>query len=193
MTDQPDISHVGAADAAEAQGQTRRRHPVPEPRDKTADSQARWTVRGIGIDVRAQAVAAAEAQGLTVGEWLTQAIAAQLSERPEQPPRSLDDIAVEDLARAHVIERRAFDETVQMMRTIAETMTAMNKLVESSRLEVMAVTKSMVGLVKSLEARVDRVETRQLEGGRPRGLWAGLVGKAERLGPSDKGLRDEAE
>ncbi len=39
-------------------------------------ADARWTVRGVPLNVRAMATKAAEKQGLTVGDWLAEAVTA---------------------------------------------------------------------------------------------------------------------
>lgn len=39
-------------------------------------ADARWTVRGVPLNVRAMATKAAEKQGLTVGDWLAEAVIA---------------------------------------------------------------------------------------------------------------------
>lgn len=39
-------------------------------------ADARWTVRGVPLNVRAMATKAAERQGLTVGDWLAEAVIA---------------------------------------------------------------------------------------------------------------------
>ena len=39
-------------------------------------ADARWTVRGVPINVRAMVIKASENKGMTVGDWLTEAIVA---------------------------------------------------------------------------------------------------------------------
>jgi len=39
-------------------------------------ADARWTVRGVPLNVRAMATKAADKQGLTVGDWLAEAVIA---------------------------------------------------------------------------------------------------------------------
>lgn len=39
-------------------------------------ADARWTVRGVPLNVRLMATKAAEKQGLTVGDWLSEAVVA---------------------------------------------------------------------------------------------------------------------
>jgi hypothetical protein len=39
-------------------------------------ADARWTVRGVPLNVRAMATKAADRQGLTVGDWLAEAVIA---------------------------------------------------------------------------------------------------------------------
>jgi len=39
-------------------------------------ADARWTVRGVPLNVRAMATKAADRQGLTVGDWLAEAVVA---------------------------------------------------------------------------------------------------------------------
>lgn len=39
-------------------------------------ADARWTVRGVPLNVRAMAIKAAESRGMTVGDWLAEAVVA---------------------------------------------------------------------------------------------------------------------
>jgi hypothetical protein len=59
---------------------------------ETADRAKPWTVKGIPPEERNAAIAAAEREGLTIGEWLTRAIRTQVQadHRSDRLPVALD-------------------------------------------------------------------------------------------------------
>ena len=59
---------------------------------ETADRVKPWTVKGIPPEERNAAIAAAEREGLTIGEWLTRAIRTQVQadHRSDRLPVALD-------------------------------------------------------------------------------------------------------
>lgn len=62
---------------AEAPGRRRGRPSRARGRPLSSDEAAfRWTVRGVPVQVRALALKAAEERGMTVGDWLAEAIVA---------------------------------------------------------------------------------------------------------------------
>jgi hypothetical protein len=71
-----------------------------------ADSQDRWTVRGVPVTAQRRASKAAKAGGITLGKWLTQTIEAATGGRPAASvPASMAD--VERLERRlEVVEAR---------------------------------------------------------------------------------------
>jgi hypothetical protein len=72
----------------------------------TTDRVKPWTIKGIAPEERNAAIAAADREGLTIGEWLTRAIRTQVqadhrSDRlpvPLDPPASLPSDRQSDLA-----------------------------------------------------------------------------------------------
>src|SRR4051812_22517005 len=72
----------------------------------TTDRVKPWTIKGIAPEERNAAIAAAEREGLTIGEWLTRAIRTQVqtdhrSDRlpvPLDPPANLPSDRQSDLA-----------------------------------------------------------------------------------------------
>ena len=59
---------------------------------ETTDRVKPWTVKGIPPEERNAAIAAAEREGLTIGEWLTRAIRTQVQadHRSDRLPVTLD-------------------------------------------------------------------------------------------------------
>ncbi|MEM1140718.1 MAG: hypothetical protein AAGH45_12640 [Pseudomonadota bacterium] len=218
----------------------------------------RWTVRGIPTDVRSVVSQAAEDRGITIGEWLSEAIVRYAAdaadagtlpqaldgldtdrqaaapdallppgpseqdktergldapgETPASPPPAtpaagahapeagpLADAAeaagvadmADDESRVDTdkIDPAALEDTVHMVRTIAETMNAMNKMAEASRTEVMSVARSMITLVKHMDERIQRLEddrdlsAHPAETPKPKGLLSGIVGRGDRQPP----------
>src|SRR3954454_16635267 len=58
----------------------------------TTDRGTPWTIKGIAPEERNAAIAAAEREGLTIGEWLTRAIRTQVQadHRSDRLPVTLD-------------------------------------------------------------------------------------------------------
>ncbi len=72
---------VGAADAEPAKPRRSRRHRGRPSRargqpNSSDEAVARWTVRGVPPPVRDMALRAAAARGMTVGDWVAEAIVA---------------------------------------------------------------------------------------------------------------------
>jgi hypothetical protein len=88
-----DPSEPVAPDAEEVPRRPRRRRGRPsrargQP-NSSDDATARWTIRGVPAPVRDMALRAATARGMTVGDWVAEAIvtAARAAERaaPKRP------------------------------------------------------------------------------------------------------------
>jgi predicted DNA-binding protein (UPF0251 family) len=51
----------------------------------TVDSEDRWTIRGVPLDVRQRSSAAAKARGISVGAWLVEIVEAALAAQSDKP------------------------------------------------------------------------------------------------------------
>lgn len=112
------------ADKAEAQRQPtepgRRGRPsksrgAPKSSD---DAQDRWTVRGVPTNIRKLAVASAESRGLTVGDWVAEAIAAHA--RADTNGLSAD-------ARSNVPAAMPSPEIAQALETLSDRLTKLEQ------------------------------------------------------------------
>lgn len=60
-------------------------------------ADARWTVRGVPLNVRGMATKAAADKGLTVGDWLAEAIIAYARQTPAEVPADAGAVAGDQL------------------------------------------------------------------------------------------------
>src|SRR3954462_15732736 len=85
----------------------------------TTDRVKPWTVKGIAPEERNAAIAAAEREGLTIGEWLTRTIRTQIQadHRSDRLPVTLDPPA--SLASDRQSDLADLERVVELAKTLA--------------------------------------------------------------------------
>src|SRR5690349_16323779 len=92
-------------------------------REETADKVKPWTVKGIAPEERNAAIAAADREGMTIGEWLTRAIRSQI-----QSDRQADRVpAVVEEAVRPSSDRQADLADLERMVALAEKIAQANQ------------------------------------------------------------------
>src|SRR3954469_1511223 len=86
---------------------------------ETTDRVKPWTVKGIPPEERNAAIAAAEREGLTIGEWLTRAIRTQVQtdHRSDRLPVALDPPA--SLPSDRQADLADLERVVELAKTLA--------------------------------------------------------------------------
>jgi hypothetical protein len=86
---------------------------------ETTDRVKPWTVKGIPPEERNAAIAAAEREGLTIGEWLTRAIRTQVQadHRSDRLPITLDPPAASPSDRQS--DLADLERVVELAKTLA--------------------------------------------------------------------------
>src|SRR4051794_16129268 len=92
---------------------------------ETTDRVKPWTVKGIPPEERNAAIAAAEREGLAIGEWLTRAIRTQVQadHQSDRLPVALDSPSPKADAR---VDRQSDLEDLERMVTLAKTLASAN-------------------------------------------------------------------
>jgi hypothetical protein len=83
-----------------------------------------WTIKGIGPEERNAAIAAADREGMTIGEWLTRAIRTQV-QADHQADRA--PVVIEE-AVSPKADQQADLAVVERMIAVAERIAAANKM-----------------------------------------------------------------
>jgi hypothetical protein len=89
---------------------------------ETTDRVKPWTVKGIPPEERNAAIAAAEREGLTIGEWLTRAIRTQVQadHRSDRLPVALDPPSRKADERVdHQSDLEDLERVVELAKTLA--------------------------------------------------------------------------
>src|ERR1051326_6562397 len=136
-----------------------------------------WNVTGIPPDAREIVRAAAHREGITVGEWLTRRILAELAKPEEEGPPKGDTPPVRqrrprEAEPRHGSEEPRLDPPGDLLRRIDETLGHLARRLESSaRLqreaqhamsaaanEINAATRDQAQAFQHITTRIDRVE-----------------------------------
>jgi hypothetical protein len=134
----------GDAAAKSKGGRPKKSRGAPTSSDS---ADMRWTIRGVPVNVREMALKAAESQGLTIGDWLAEAIVAKA--RLPKPGDSADRADVSADRQLITPELKAF---LDEHRRLTEATVAQAVAQFSNRLDALENQKN-----QSLGRRIGRL------------------------------------
>ncbi len=124
----------------------------PDPK-----SNIPWSVKGVSKEAREAVKKAAAEQGITMGEWLTQAIRAGDEPRGFTNPGSASSLAPEDSGEQPEIARRISTDGRNPHDPLRQGIA--DRIADSER-RILAVVEPLKEIIHQMASRIDTLESR---------------------------------